>query len=150
MDYNNLKLKNQLCHPLYSAANAIVRAYDPHLKDIDLTYPQYLVMMALWEKDEVSISHISEMTFIDSGSMTPILKKLIDKKFIVIVTSKEDRRQKVVSLTKKGEALKDKALEQIPEFKACFTALSVEEMTTLKKILSKLFISLTSTDASHD
>lgn len=143
MNYNHLKLKNQLCHPLYSAANAIVRAYDPHLKDIDLTYPQYLVMMALWEEDKVSISKITEATFIDSGSMTPILKKLIGKKFIVITTFKEDRRQKVVSLTKKGEQLKDKAIEQLPELAACFTALSMDEVMTLKKILSKLFTSLT-------
>lgn len=143
MNYNHLKLTNQLCHPLYSAANAIVRAYDPHLKEIDLTYPQYLVMMALWEKDGVRISDISNVTYIDSGSMTPILKKLIDKKFIAITPSKEDGRQKVVSLTKKGENLKDKALNQLPELSACFTALTNEEMTTLKKILSKLFVSLT-------
>ena len=143
MNYNKLKLENQLCHPLYSAANAIVRAYEPHLKKLDLTYPQYLVMMALWENDKVSISDISEVTFIDSGSMTPILKRLVDKKLLTITTFKEDRRQKVVGLTRKGEKLKDDALSTFPELAHCFSVLSQDELVYLKKILSKLFTSLT-------
>ncbi len=142
MDYNDLKLKNQLCHPLYSAANAIVRAYDPHLKKLDLTYPQYLVMMALWEEDKVSISKISEETFIDSGSMTPILKRLVDKKLITIIFSQDDRRQKVVNLTKKGDKLKDVALEILPDLTNCYTSLTRDEALTLKKILNKLFNNL--------
>lgn len=142
MDYNNLKLKNQLCHPLYSVANAIIRAYDPHLKKLQLTYPQYLVMMSLWEEDLVSISKISETTFIDSGSMTPILKRLCEKKLISVNASKDDRRQKVVSLTKKGEKLKDDALERIPDLISCFSSISTEEAMLLKKILRKLFAGL--------
>lgn len=116
--------------------------YDPHLKKLKLTYPQYLVMMALWEEDMVSISKISESTFIDSGSMTPILKRLIDKKLISITACKEDRRQKVVALTKKGEKLRDEALERLPELASCFTSISTEEALTLKKILKKLFTGL--------
>ena len=142
MNYNDLKLKNQICHPLYSAANAIVRAYDPHLKKLDLTYPQYLVMMALWEEDKVSISKISEETFIDSGSMTPILKRLVEKKLLSINTLKEDRRQKVVALTKKGLNLKDEALEVLPELASCYSAITLEEAQVLKKLLNKLFINL--------
>jgi DNA-binding MarR family transcriptional regulator len=144
MDYEHLKLKNQICHPLYSATNAIVRAYDPHLKKLDLTYPQYLVMMALWEKDKVSISKISEETFIDSGSMTPLLKRLADKKLISINACKDDRRQKVIGLTRKGEKLKDEALEILPELASCFTSITADEAMTLKKILNKLFIDLSS------
>lgn len=142
MKYDNLKLKNQLCHPLYSAANAIVRAYDPHLKKLDLTYAQYLVMMVLWEEDKVSISKISEETFIDSGSMTPILKRLLDKKLITVTAYKDDLRQKVIGLTKKGIALKDEALEVLPELANCFSSITIEEAVTLKKILNKLFINL--------
>ena len=142
MNYNNLKLKNQLCHPLYSAANAIVRAYDPHLKKLELTYPQYLVMMALWEEDKVSISKISEETFIDSGSMTPILKRLTEKKFITITTAKDDRRQKVVSLTKKGDRLKGEAMELFPDLATCYDSITLEEAATLKKLLNKLFLNL--------
>lgn len=143
MKYDNLKLQNQLCHPLYSAANAIVRAYDPHLKKLDLTYAQYLVMMVLWEEDKVSISKISEETFIDSGSMTPILKRLADKKLITVTAFKNDLRQKVITLTKKGHSLKDDALEILPELAACFTSITEEEAKMLKKILSKLFVNLT-------
>lgn len=99
-------------------------------------------MMALWEEDMVSISKISESTFIDSGSMTPILKRLIDKKLISITACKEDRRQKVVALTKKGEKLRDEALERLPELASCFTSISTEEALTLKKILKKLFTGL--------
>ncbi len=142
MNYEGLKLKNQLCHPLYSAANAIVRAYDPHLKKLDLTYAQYLVMMVLWEEDKVSITKISEEAFIDSGSMTPILKRLSDKKLITIVNYKSDLRQKVISLTKKGSHLKDEALEILPELANCFTSITKDEAMTLKKILNKLFINL--------
>ncbi len=138
MSYENLKLKNQLCHPLYSAANAIVRAYEPHLRKLDLTYPQYLVMMSLWEEDAVSISKISEDTFFDSGSLTPLVKRLVEKQLIAVTQAKEDRRQKVVSLTKKGKRLRDEALELVPSLSACFCDLSAAEAQTLKKTLSKL------------
>lgn len=139
MNYENLKLKNQLCHPLYSAANAIVRAYEPHLKELDLTYPQYLIMMSLWEEDEVSITKISEDTYFDSGSLTPIIKRLTEKGFIVVKSSKEDKRQKIVSLTKKGEKLKDDAIGIFPKLSGCFTSITLEEAKVLKKILNKLF-----------
>lgn len=140
MKYDSLKIKNQLCHPLYSAANAIVRAYDPHLKKLDLTYTQYLVMMVLWEEDKVSISKISQESFIDSGSMTPILKRLVAKKLITITAFKNDLRQKVVTLTKKGQGLKDEALEILPDLANCYTSITSEEAATLKKILNKLFV----------
>lgn len=142
MKYDNLKLKNQLCHPLYSAANAIVRAYDPHLQKLDLTYAQYLVMMVLWEEDKVRISKISEETYIDSGSMTPILKRLAAKKLISISADKNDLRQKLITLTKKGEGLKDQALKILPDLESCYTTLTMEEAMVLKKILNKLFVHL--------
>lgn len=137
MNYDHLKLRNQLCHPLYSASNALIRIYDPHLKALDLTYPQYLVMMSLWEEDHVSISKLSEDTFFDSGSLTPLVKRLSEKGLISVVPSKEDGRQKVVTLTKKGEKLKAEAVK-IPELMACHMGLSMNEMTTLKKLLEKL------------
>ena len=142
MNYDNLKLKNQLCHPLYSVANIIVRSYDPHLKKLNLTYPQYLVMMSLWEEDKVAIKKISQDTFFDSGSLTPILKRLEDKDLILIEFSKEDMRQKIVSLTEKGSKLKDEALNLLPELAACFSSLNLSEAETLKKLLNKLFVGL--------
>ena len=143
MDYDDLKLKNQLCHPIYSAANAVVRAYEPLLKKIDLTYPQYLVMMHLWEEDGVSIRKISEATFFDSGSLTPMLKRLVEKNLITVTVSEDDLRQKVVCLTKRGNKLKDDALKLIPEFLSCYTSLTSTEAVTLKKLLNKLFSGLT-------
>lgn len=142
MNYDSLKLKNQICHPLYSVANTIVRNYDPHLKKLNLTYPQYLVMMSLWEEDKVAIKKISQDTFFDSGSLTPILKRLEDKGFIVIESSKNDLRQKVIILTKKGNELKDKALNLIPELVACFSSLTLNEAKTLKELLNKLFLGM--------
>lgn len=138
MKYDNLKLKNQLCHPLYSIANAVIRGYEPHLKKLDLTYAQYLVMLSLWEQDDVAISKISETTYFDSGSLTPLIKRLKDKGYISVTSSEEDLREKKISLTKKGEKLKDKALEIIPGLAACFSSISLDEAMTLKKILNKL------------
>lgn len=137
MDYENLKLQNQLCHPLYTATNALVRIYDPHLKELDLTYPQYLVMMSLWDEDRVAISKLSQDTLFDSGSLTPLLKRLSDKGFISITPSPEDQRQKIVALTKKGEKLKI-AANKIPELMLCHMGLSMNELGTLKKLLEKL------------
>ena len=142
MKYERLELKNQLCHPLYSAANAIVRAYEPHLTSLDLTYPQYLVMLSLWEEDKVSITKISGDTFFDSGSLTPLLKRLADKGMISVKASKEDKRQKVVTLTSKGRLLKEKALDIVPALTSCYTSITMEEAMTLKKILQKLFAGL--------
>jgi len=138
MKYDNLKLKNQLCHPLYSIANAIVRAYDPYLKKLGLTYAQYLVMLSLWEEDGVTISQISEKTFFDSGSLTPLIKRLTDKGYISVSSSKVDLRQKMVSLTKRGGKLKDEALVLVDELSACFSSITYSESMTLKKILNKL------------
>ncbi len=138
MKYDKLRLKNQLCHPLYSAANAVVRSYEPHLKTIDLTYPQYLVMMSLWEQDEVTITKISEDTFFDSGTLTPLLKRLADKGFIKIAPSKDDLRQKIVTVTKKGEKLKDHALDILPQLAACFSPITLDEAHQLGILVRKL------------
>jgi len=138
MKYDRLRLKNQLCHPLYTAANAVVRAYDPFLQELDLTYPQYLVMMALWEEDGVPITRISEATAFDSGSLTPILKRLSEKGFIKVAKSREDLRQRIVTLTRNGQKLRDEALQMFPRLASCFTSISPEEISTLKTLLEKL------------
>lgn len=137
MKYEQLKLKNQLCHPLYSAANALIRVYEPYLSAIDLTYPQYLIMMALWEKDHVSMTYLSEHTLFDSGSLTPLVRRLKEKGYIEVRPSKEDLRQKVVALTSRGEKLQREA-SKIPELMSCQIGLSLTEMTTLKKLLEKM------------
>lgn len=137
MKNEDIKLSNQLCHPLYSAANALVRVYGPILEGIDLTYPQYIVMMALWEKDGVNLKTLSEATFFDSGSLTPLIKRLMDKGLIKYTSAPEDQRQKIIYLTKKGEKLSLEA-GKIPELMMCQLQLTMNEFITLKNLTEKL------------
>ncbi len=111
LDPSSLYLENQLCHRVYVASNLLTRIYRPLLAEMDLTYPQYLIMLALWEKDRVTILDILERTKIDGGSLSLILKKLVAKKLLEVECSSEDKRKKVVSLTRKARNLKDRALE---------------------------------------
>ena len=111
MPFDQLKLKNQLCHRLYMASNSIVRAYREPLNELDITYPQYVVMMALWEQDEVTIAELVRQTAIDGGAMTQILKKMTDKWLLEIIKDDQDKRQRFVKLTPKGQSLKLKAVD---------------------------------------
>lgn len=138
MEYDNLKLENQLCHRLYIASNGITRTYRSYLEALDLTYPQYLLMLALWEKEEASIQDLQSLTKIDSGSLTLILKKVEAKKFIQINTGKEDKRRKIVSLTISGKKLKIRA-KNVPEnMFSKISHLSSKEIESLVKILDKI------------
>lgn len=109
MSFEQLKLKNQLCHRLYMASNSIVRAYREPLADINLTYPQYVVMMALWEEDKITIAALVEKTAIDGSAMTQILKKIADKALLTITLDVKDKRKRLVQLTAAGQDLKLKA-----------------------------------------
>lgn len=138
MSYDQLKLKNQLCHRLYIASNNIIRSYRIYLDELDLTYPQYVVMMALWEKDKVQVSELEEKTQIDAGSLSLILQKLITKKFIKTQSDEIDKRKKIVSLTDRGEGLKKKAAK-IPSQVSCHTPkFTHEQAVKLAKLLDEL------------
>jgi len=137
-----LKLENQICHSLYSATNALVRAYRPLLDQIELTYPQYLVMLALWQEDGVMIKNLVQRTRFDAGTLTPILKRLQEKQLLALVKSSEDSRQKDVRLTQQGRDLSDTA-EAIPDALACQIDLSVEEAVLLKQLSEKLYKTIT-------
>ena len=106
-----LKLENQLCFPLYACSKEVVRRYTPHLDKLDLTYTQYLVMMALWEYGELSVGELGERLFLDSGTLTPMLKKMEDKGYVSRVRSSVDERRVNVRLTEVGEQLKEEARE---------------------------------------
>lgn len=110
-NYDMLKLENQLCFPLYACSKEIIRAYKPFLDEIDLTYTQYITMMVLWEKKEMNVKTLGENLFLDSGTLTPVLKKLESKGFLKRTRSKTDERNLLVTITKEGEALKEKAKE---------------------------------------
>ncbi len=104
-------LKNLLCYRLYVVSNRITRLYRPFLEKLNLTYPQYLTMVALWEEDDLTIGELHSITEIDCGSLSVMLKKLVEKGFIEIVTQQSDKRSKKVKLTKKALALKPEAYE---------------------------------------
>lgn len=133
-----LKLKNQLCHRLYKASNAVIRAYRPLLQPLGLTYSQYVVMMSLWEQDDVAVQDLIAHTQIDGGSLTQILTKLQQKAWLSLARDPEDGRKRRVKLTAAGRALQLEA-QQVPERMVCqFQNLSVEESYQLANLLDRL------------
>ena len=136
-NFDQLRLENQLCHVIYSASNALARFYKPHLEKLDLTYPQYLVMLALWEEEGVNIHSISKLTFFDSGSLTPLIQKLKQKEFIEINPDPQDRRKKIIRLTKRGQQLKRKAT-RIPEILSCVMPFKAQEIEQFKSLVRSL------------
>lgn len=138
-----LKLDNQLCHRFYTVSNAFTRAYRPLLKELDITYPQYLVLLTLWEQDALSISELVEKSKIDPGALTLILKKMEQKDFISIVPGQSDKRVKQITLTQKGKKAKETAAS-IPQQLLCkMQNLSGDELTQLKNLIDKLYCDLT-------
>lgn len=135
--YDTLKLENQLCFPLYACSKEVVRLYKPFLDKIDLTYTQYITMMALWEHKQVNVKELGEMLYLDSGTLTPLLKKLEQKGYISRARSKDDERVLNVCITKKGELLRDDALTIPQQMSAC-VRLDAEDAAKLYEILHKL------------
>jgi DNA-binding MarR family transcriptional regulator len=133
-----LKLENQLCHRFYTLSNAFTRAYRPLLRELDITYPQYVTLMALWETNNITIAELLERTAIDGGAMTLILKKLEDKQFLSIKKDESDKRVKRVVLTSKGIEQKQVA-ENVPKQMLCkLHGMSQEESIQLRHLLDKL------------
>ena len=110
-NYDALKLENQLCFPLYACAKEIVRRYKPFLDELDLTYTQYIAMLVLWEKRQMNVKELGDCLYLDSGTLTPVLKKLEAKGYISRERSKEDERNLMIAITPEGEQLKEKAVE---------------------------------------
>ncbi len=133
----SLKLQNQLCFPLYVIAKEITGLYRPFLDELDITYPQYLVMMVLWENDGLSVNHIGEKLYLDSGTLTPLLKRLETKGFITRKRKKEDERVVEVFISETGKALKAKACE-IPEKIYKKIDASEQDWLDLKKSVQKI------------
>ncbi len=109
MDYEKLKLENQLCFPLYACSREIIRMYKPFLDEIGLTYTQYIAMMVMWERKQVTVKKMGELLYLDSGTLTPLLKKMEAAGLLSRSRAKEDERSVIVTLTEKGERLKDQA-----------------------------------------
>ncbi len=135
--YEALKLDNQLCFPLYACAKEIVRRYKPFLDEIDLTYTQYIAMMVLWEEREINVKELGSRLYLDSGTLTPVLKRLEQKGLITRQRDDKDERVLIVSITKEGDELKDKAVE-IPVKMAGCVSLEPQDAAELYRLLHKL------------
>lgn len=135
--YDVLKLENQLCFPLYAASREVVKRYRPYLDELDITYTQYITMMVMWEEKEITVKALGEKLFLDSGTMTPVLKSLEAKGYVTRKRSTTDERSVSVFLTDSGEALKGNAVD-IPAKVAGCTNLTAEEGMQLYKILYKI------------
>lgn len=135
--YEALLLQNQLCFPLYAASKEVVRLYKPFLDEIGLTYTQYIAMMALWESRSLSVKEIGERLYLDSGTLTPLLKKMETQGLVSRARSAADERSVIVTLTDKGEALKQRALEVPAKMSKCIP-LSQQEAKTLYNLLYRV------------
>lgn len=135
--YAGLRLENQICFPLYAASRAIIKQYYPYLEKLDLTYTQYVAMMVLWEEKELSVKELGKKLFLDSGTLTPMLKGLEQKGYVQRQRSQKDERVVEVSLTKQGESLRDKAVE-VPMQMAQCVRLDPKEAAELYRLLYKI------------
>ena len=145
MEKDVLKLENQICFPIYLCSKEIIRKYTPWLKELDLTYTQYIVMMYFWEKEKSNVKEIGNTLLLDSSTLTPLLKKLESKGYITRDRSKVDERNLEVMITDKGKKLKDKALS-LPEKMGKCIDLSKEEATTLYKLMYKILTNVERND----
>ena len=135
--YDALKLENQLCFPLYACSKEIVRKYKPFLDELDLTYTQYIAMMVLWEHRQISVKDMGALLYLDSGTLTPVLKKLEQKGYLVRARDSEDERVLNVTITELGEKLKEDAV-LVPKKMGCCVCLEKEDADELYRLLHKV------------
>ena len=140
--YDSLKLENQLCFPLYACSKEIVRGYKTYLDKLDLTYTQYIVMMVMWEEKELNVKELGDKLFLDSGTLTPLLKKLEEKSLVLRQKTNKDGRQLIVSLTQKGKDLR-REIQVVPHQIGSCVNLSPEEGAELKRLLLKVLSNVT-------
>lgn len=133
---DSLALDRQVCFSLYRASNAMIRAYRPILEGLGLTYPQYLVMLVLWEEEGLSVKSLGERLHLDSGTLTPLLKRLEAKGLVSRGRSEQDERVRVLHLTDEGRMLKIGARE-IPDRMRCLVGATLDELTELKRLCDK-------------
>jgi len=129
---SNLLLDKQICFALYSASNAMSRAYRPLLESLDLTYLQYIVMMVLWQHSTMNVKELGSKVHLDSGTLTPLLKRLEAKGLIIRARSKEDERVRIISLSEQGIEMRENA-EKVPTEMLCKSKMTLEELTILKQ-----------------
>jgi DNA-binding MarR family transcriptional regulator len=136
-----LLFENQICFPLYSAANAVVRAYRPLLKELDLTYLQYMVLMLLWQESKLNVKELGERLRLDSGTLTPLLKRLENKGLVARSRSQLDERVRIISITRQGLALEKRARD-IPTKLACTIGMSKAQGKQFKAMCEQLLAAI--------
>ncbi|WP_230932593.1 MarR family winged helix-turn-helix transcriptional regulator [Priestia sp. TSO9] len=139
--YKQLQLENQLCFSIYATSREITKVYKPLLDKLGVTYPQYLALLVLWEHETLSVKKMGELLYLDSGTLTPMLKRMQDQELVIRQRSHEDERVVFISLTEKGKNLRDKACH-IPEEVFSMTNKSQGELEKLKETLKELLQSL--------
>lgn len=137
--YDCLKLENQLCFPLYVASKEVIRRYKPLLDKLDLTYTQYIAMMVIWQEKKLKVTELGKKLYLDTGTISPLIRKLKSKNYITLSRDKDDERVQIIEITKEGEALREEAIH-VPEAMAknkCVD-LTVEEAIAFKRMLDKI------------
>ncbi|MBQ7438853.1 MAG: MarR family transcriptional regulator [Paludibacteraceae bacterium] len=147
MVYEQLKLDNQLCFRLYTASRLVAGAYNPYFEPLGITYPQYLVLLVLWEKDQQPVNDIAKRLHLETNTVTPLLQRMEKAGFIVRKRGEKDTRQRIVSLTPKGIAMREQA-KNIPDdlSKQVLQHVSMEEITNIIPSLDKLIEGLQQTN----
>ena len=147
MVYEQLKLDNQLCFRLYTASRLVAGAYNPYFEPLGITYPQYLVLLVLWEKDQQPVNDIAKRLHLETNTVTPLLQRMEKAGFIVRKRGEKDTRQRIVSLTPKGIAMREQA-KNIPDdlSKQVLQHVSMEEITNIIPALDKLIEGLQHTN----
>ena len=137
--YDCLKIENQLCFPLYVASKEVIRKYKPILDQFDLTYTQYIAMMVIWEENQIKVTELGNRLYLDTGTISPLIRKLKDKQYITITRDINDERVQIINLTEQGAKLREQAV-QIPNemMKSNCINLSKEEAIELKRLLEKV------------
>ncbi len=136
-NYDTLKLENQLCFPIYAASREIIKRYRPHLDELGLTYTQYIAMLVFWEERKLSVKELGQKLYLDSGTLTPVLKSLEAKGLVTRARSTDDGRVLIVEITDAGEALKERAAE-LPQKMACSMNLEPDEAAQLYRLIYKV------------
>jgi len=148
MQYEQLKLENQICFPVYAASRLITRGYQPHLEKLGITYPQYLVLMVLWEEDGVTVNDIADKLILNTNTVTPLLKRMEVMGIISRRRSKTDERKVLITLTDKGRMMREEAaaipLQLVDELQEA--GITVEELIGLKRSLERLINHLNERD----
>lgn len=146
MNYDQLKLENQLCFPFYAVSRLIIRAYQEDLDQLEITYPQYLVLLVLWEKDGITVNEITDKLVLNTNTVTPLLKRMEKQSLITRTSSKEDLRKVVIRLTENGIKMREKAAgipyNLIKKLNVQSSEITIEDVNALKSMLSKLIIML--------